>query len=167
MRVPCVNTPSYAGFCAAVPAADGAAPGGGLFGGFVAPQPGSSFGGFGAAAAAKPKDEEEGGDGEGDAGGDENGQELFGGPEVAPVVQLSEVPKQNGEEEESSVFTGGGRVEEGGAEACITLFQGVTWAGTDCVTAVLPKQWFVLVCVWRSGAGVAVVVEACDTVCAP
>jgi hypothetical protein len=110
-----------------VPAADGAAPAGGLFGGFVAPQPGSSFGGFGAAAASKPKDEEEGGEGEGDAGGDENGQELFGGPEVAPVVQLSEVPKQNGEEEESSVFTGGCGVKEGGARQashCIGVSHG-------------------------------------------
>jgi hypothetical protein len=100
----------YTGTCAAVPVADGAAPAGGLFGGFTAPQPGQSFGGFGA-AAAKPKDEEEGG--EGDAGGDENGQELFGGPDVTPVVQLSEVPKQNGEEEESSVFTGGWDGKEG------------------------------------------------------
>lgn len=48
---------------------------------------------------------EEGG-GDGENGAEDNGQELFGGQEVAPVVQLSEVPKQTGEEEENSVFTG-------------------------------------------------------------
>lgn len=75
---------------------------GSLFGNFKAPPPGSSFG-FGS-AGGKPKDVEEGGEGE--EGAEENGQELFGGPEVAPVVQLSEVPKQTGEEGENNVFAG-------------------------------------------------------------
>jgi hypothetical protein len=56
-------------------------------------------------SSSKAKDVEEGG-GDGENGAEENGQELFGGQEVAPVVQLSEVPKQTGEEEENSVFTG-------------------------------------------------------------
>lgn len=78
-----------------------------LFGSFQAPPPGSGFSGFGSAGGSKAKDVEEGGAGEGEEGGEENGQqELFGGPEVAPVVQLSEVPKQTGEEDENSVFTG-------------------------------------------------------------
>jgi len=61
--------------------------------------------------------EEGGGDGEGEEVGEENGKELFGGPEVTPVVQLNEVPKQTGEEEENSVFTGGC----GGSYSCWVL----------------------------------------------
>lgn len=75
-----------------------------IFGGFNPPQPGSTGFGFGSGGGSKAKDVEEGGGGE--EGGEEIGQELFGGQEVAPVVQLSEVPKQTGEEGENSVFTG-------------------------------------------------------------
>jgi hypothetical protein len=85
-----------------------------LFGSFQAPPPGSGFSGFGSAGGSKAKDVEEGGGAEGEEGGEENGQqELFGGPEVAPVVQLSEVPKQTGEEDENSVFTGERRAAAG------------------------------------------------------
>jgi hypothetical protein len=75
-----------------------------LFGGFNPPQPGSTGFGFGSGGGSKAKDVEEGGAGE--EGGEEIGQELFSGQEVVPVVQLSEVPKQTGEEDENSVFTG-------------------------------------------------------------
>jgi hypothetical protein len=92
--------------------ADGGSGGGGsLFGSYTAPQPGSAGGSlFGAPAASRQSNGgDEGADGgDAEAAGDGEGQELFAGgqQEVAPLVSLSEVPKQTGEENEDAVFTG-------------------------------------------------------------
>lgn len=61
---------------------------------------------FGGAAAGANAGAGEGGsdDGGDDGGGGDN--EVFGGPEVAPVVTLEEVPKVTGEERETTLFTG-------------------------------------------------------------
>lgn len=84
--------------------ADGTS-GGSLFGSYTAPQPGSLFApapAFGAARQSKDgEDNELGVEAEG-----AEGDAVFGGPEIAPVVQLSEVPKQTGEEEEDGLFAG-------------------------------------------------------------
>lgn len=83
--------------------ADGAA-GGSLFGNYTAPKPGSLFApaAFGAARQSNAGDNDaaEGEEAEGE------GKEVFGGDNVQPVVQLSEVPKQTGEEDEETVFAG-------------------------------------------------------------
>jgi len=89
----------------------GAATGGSLFGSHLAPQPGNSLFGstaapaFGAPAAGQPSDDANGDDG-GAADGDGENDAVFGGDDVPPVVQLSEVPKQTGEEEEGTVYAG-------------------------------------------------------------
>jgi len=93
--------------------ADGGSSGGSLFGSYTAPQPGSSLFGssttpaFGSSLGSGVKQSKDADDddekateanGEGDA--------VFGGADVPPVVQLSEVPKQTGEEQETAVFAG-------------------------------------------------------------
>lgn len=113
-----------------------------LFGSFQAPPPGSGFSGFGSAGGSKAKDVE-GGGGEGEEGEENGQQELFGGPEVAPVVQLSEVPKQTGEEDENSVFTG---------------------EGTNS-NAVGGLRWSICLCVWLSWQQGSVLMEL--VVCGP
>jgi hypothetical protein len=89
-------------------AADGSSGGGSLFGSYTAPQPGGLFApvpAFGSAGRAS-KDGGEDGAAEGDGDDAAEGDAVFGGPEIAPVVQLSEVPKQTGEEEEDVLFAG-------------------------------------------------------------
>lgn len=84
--------------------ADGTA-GGSLFGSYTAPKPGI-FGvgqGFGAARQSKDGEDEAAPDAA-DAEGE--GNEVFGGDNVQPVVQLSEVPKHTGEEDEEAIYTG-------------------------------------------------------------
>lgn len=95
-------------------------------------------GGFGGADKAKG-----GGDGEGsqDADGKEGaveGEEVFGGPEVAPVVTLEEVPKVTGEESETVLFTG-----EGAGSAPLAL--GQQW----CCTKLLYEVARALLCLFQ------------------
>jgi hypothetical protein len=60
---------------------------------------------FGAAGrASKDGGDDAAADGEGEEAAE--GDAVFGGPEIAPVVQLSEVPKQTGEEEEDVLYAG-------------------------------------------------------------
>jgi hypothetical protein len=61
---------------------------------------------FGAAGRASKDGGEDGAAGEGEGDEAAEGDAVFGGPEIAPVVQLSEVPKQTGEEEEDALFAG-------------------------------------------------------------
>jgi hypothetical protein len=66
-----------------------------------------SGGGFGAAGSSGGSKEGAGEGAEGDGEAGDGDSELFGGgQEVAPVVSLSEVPKQTGEEEEHCEFSG-------------------------------------------------------------
>ncbi len=67
-----------------------------------------------AATGSKPlfgsggADKDNGGEGEGSQDGGEGDNEVFGGPEAAPVVTLQVVPKVTGEETEETMFTGEG-----------------------------------------------------------
>lgn len=88
-----------------------AADGGSLFGGYTAPKPGSLLFAAAPAFGAPAKQSAAGGDGdeddaEGGAEGADGGEAVFGGPDTAPVVQLSEVPKQTGEEDEDVLYSG-------------------------------------------------------------
>lgn len=100
----CTSCDTHLPACACV-LADGAA-GGSLFGNYTAPKPGSLFAApaFGAArqSDAGNNDAAEGEEADGE------GNEVFGGDSTQPVVQLSEVPKQTGEEDEETVFAGKG-----------------------------------------------------------
>ncbi|KIZ06905.1 Ran-binding protein 1 domain-containing protein/ RanBP1 domain-containing protein [Monoraphidium neglectum] len=104
-----------------------AAGGGSLFGfagtGSVAggskPAFGGASGGFGSGAADKGTGTGQGERSEdgGDAKEGGEGEEVFGGPEVAPVVTLEEVPKVTGEESEVMLYTADGALFEFDAEA--------------------------------------------------
>jgi hypothetical protein len=60
---------------------------------------------FGAAGrASKDGGDDAAANGEGEEAAE--GDAVFGGPEIMPVVQLSEVPKHTGEEEEDVLYAG-------------------------------------------------------------
>ncbi|KAF6263158.1 hypothetical protein COO60DRAFT_1698932 [Scenedesmus sp. NREL 46B-D3] len=103
----------FGGFAAA--AKDGSSGGGSLFGSYTAPQPGGLFApvpAFGAAGRASKDGGEDAAAGEGEGEEAAEGDAVFGGPEVTPVVQLSEVPKQTGEEEEEVLYAADGTLFE-------------------------------------------------------
>lgn len=77
---------------------------GSLFGSYTAPQPGGMFAPVPAFATSRQS--KDGDDAGGDDAGGGEGTEVFGGDNTQPVVQLSEVPKQTGEEDEETVYAG-------------------------------------------------------------
>eukprot|EP00775_Hariotina_reticulata_P004259 gene4259-4510_t len=108
----------FGGFAAATK--DGGSSGGSLFGSYTAPQPGSSLFGsstapaFGSSGGPGTKQGKDGDNDDVDTAADADGEgdAVFGGADVLPVVQLSEVPKQTGEEQETAVFAGDGALFE-------------------------------------------------------